>query len=66
MDDIRLFETDGDFLVLEAQDGQKFRLLIDDTIRSSVKREKMQQLDSVSITPAKFKKRFAMAQRLTN
>lgn len=51
MDDIRLFETDGDFLVLEAQDGQKFRLLIDDTIRSSVKREKMQQLDSVSITP---------------
>jgi hypothetical protein len=51
MDDIRLFETDGDYLVLEAQDGQKFRLLIDDTVRSSVKREKLQQLDSVSITP---------------
>ena len=51
MDDIRLFETDGDFLVLEAQDGQKFRLLIDDTVRSSIKREKLQQLDSVSITP---------------
>jgi hypothetical protein len=51
MDDIRLFETDGDFLVLEAQDGQKFRLLIDDTVRSSIKREKMQLLDSVSITP---------------
>lgn len=51
MDDIRLFETDGDFLVLEAQDGQKFRLLIDDTVRSSIKREKLQQLDSVNITP---------------
>ena len=51
MDDIRLFETDGDFLVLEAQDGQKFRLLIDDTVRSSIKREKLQQLDSISITP---------------
>lgn len=51
MDDIRLFETDGDFLVLEAQDGQKFRLLIDDTVRSSIKREKIQQLDSISITP---------------
>ncbi len=51
MDDIRLFETDGDFLVLEAQDGQKFRLLIDDAVRSSIKREKLQQLDSITITP---------------
>ena len=51
MDDIRLFETDGDFLVLEAQDGQKFRLLIDEAVRSSIKREKLQQLDSISITP---------------
>lgn len=51
MDDIRLFETDGDFLVLEAQDGQKFRLLIDDTVRSSIKREKLQKLDSINITP---------------
>jgi hypothetical protein len=51
MDDIRLFETDGDFLVLEAQDGQKFRLLVDETVRSSIKREKIQQLDSITITP---------------
>ena len=51
MDDIRLFETDGDFLVLEAQDGQKFRLLIDETVRSSVKREAKPALDDVSITP---------------
>jgi hypothetical protein len=51
MDDIRLFETDGDFLVLEAQDGQKFRLLIDDAVRSSIKRDKIQQLDSITITP---------------
>lgn len=51
MDDIRLFETDGDFLVLEAQDGQKFRLLIDETVRSSVKREAKPSLDDVSITP---------------
>jgi hypothetical protein len=51
MDDIRLFETDGDFLVLEAQDGQRFRLLIDETVRSSVKREAKPALDDVSITP---------------
>lgn len=51
MDDIRLFETDGDYLVLEAQDGQKFRLLIDESVRSSVKRESQPRLDSISITP---------------
>lgn len=51
MDDIRLFETDGDFLVLEAKDGQKYRLLIDESIRTSIKREPMQKLDAVSITP---------------
>lgn len=51
MDDIRLFETDGDYLVLEAQDGQKYRLLVDDTVRSSVKKEQIAQLDSITITP---------------
>lgn len=51
MDDIRLFETDGDYLVLEAQDGQKYRLLVDDTVRSSVKKERIALLDSVTITP---------------
>lgn len=51
MDDIRLFETDGDYLVLEAQDGQKFRLLVDDSVRSSVKKEQIARLDSIEITP---------------
>ena len=51
MDDIRLFETDGDFLVLEAQDGQKFRLLVDESVRSSIKKEPRIALDSISITP---------------
>lgn len=51
MDDIRLFETDGEYLVLEAQDGQKFRLLVDDSVRSSVKKEPLARLDSIQITP---------------
>jgi hypothetical protein len=51
MDDIRLFETDGDYLVLEAQDGQKYRLLVDEGIRSSIKREPKVHLDSITITP---------------
>ena len=51
MDDIRLFETDGEYLVLEAQDGQKFRLLVDDSVRSSIKKEPVTRLDSIQITP---------------
>ena len=51
MDDIRLFETDGDYLVLEAQDGQKYRLLVDDSVRSSVRKESLPQLDTITITP---------------
>lgn len=51
MEDIRLFESDGDFLVLEAQDGQKFRLLLDENVRASVKRETKAVLDGVTITP---------------
>ena len=51
MDDIRLVETDGDYLVVEATGGQKFRLLIDDSVRSAVKRETPQSLDDLTMTP---------------
>ena len=51
MDDIRLLETDGDYLVLEANGGQKFRLLLDDSVRSAVKREPTQALDDLTMTP---------------
>ncbi|WP_296631287.1 septation protein SepH [Rhodoluna sp.] len=51
MDDIRLIETDGDYLVVEANGGQKFRLLIDDSVRSAVKREAPQALDDLTMTP---------------
>ncbi len=51
MEDIRLFGNDGDYLILEALDGQKFRLLPDDSLKSALKREVHSNLDSISITP---------------
>ncbi|BDS49087.1 septation protein SepH [Rhodoluna sp. KAS3] len=51
MDDIRFIEAEGDFLVLESTDGQRFRLLADDQIRSALRREAAPKLDAVKMTP---------------
>lgn len=51
MDDIRLFGSDGDYLILEALDGQKFRLIADESLKSAIKREVHSKLDSISLTP---------------
>lgn len=51
MEDIRLFGNDGDYLILEALDGQKFRLMSDDSLRSALKNDARSKLDSVSLSP---------------
>ncbi|MEO0067181.1 MAG: hypothetical protein RJB63_306 [Actinomycetota bacterium] len=51
MQDIRLVGNDGEYLNLETQSGDKFRLVLDDSLRSAVKRDTSVQLDSVSISP---------------
>jgi hypothetical protein len=51
MQDIRLVDNDGEYLNLETQGGEKFRLVLDDSLRSAVKRESQVALDSVSISP---------------
>ncbi|MFM6939650.1 MAG: septation protein SepH, partial [Rhodoluna sp.] len=51
MQDIRLVGNDGEYLNLETQSGDKFRLLLDDSLRAAVKRDSSVQLDAVSITP---------------
>lgn len=51
MQDIRLVDNDGEYLNLETQGGEKFRLVLDDSLRSAIKRETQVQLDSVSISP---------------
>ena len=51
MQDIRLVDNDGEYLNLETQGGEKFRLVLDDTLRSAIKRDTSSQLDTVSISP---------------
>lgn len=51
MDDIRLFGNDGDYLILEALDGQKFRLISDDSLKSAIRRDTHSKLDAISLTP---------------
>jgi len=51
MQDIRLVGNDGEYLNLETQTGEQFRLVLDDTVRAAVKRENTAPLDQISITP---------------
>lgn len=51
MQDIRLVDSDGEYLNLETQGGEKFRLVLDDSLRSAIKRDISIQLDAVSISP---------------
>jgi hypothetical protein len=51
MKDIRFLGSDGDFLLLEDADGQRFRLLLDDSIRRAIRNESPQMLDQPKLTP---------------
>jgi len=51
MQDIRLVGNDGEYLNLETQDGDKFRLVLDESLRAAVKRDNSLKLDSISISP---------------
>jgi hypothetical protein len=51
MKDIRFLGSDGDFLLLEDSEGQKFRLLIDESIRRSIRNDQNQRLDQPTLTP---------------
>lgn len=51
MKDIRFLGSDGDFLLLEDSEGQKFRLLLDQTLRSAIRNEVPQMLDQPRLSP---------------
>ena len=51
MQDIRFVGNDGEYLNLETQSGDKFRLVLDESLRAAVKRDNSVHLDSVSISP---------------
>ena len=51
MKDMRFLGSDGDFLLLEDSDGQKYRLLLDSPLRRAIKNEDPQILDQPKLTP---------------
>ena len=51
MQDIRFLDTDGEILILEGDDGLKFRLLIDETLRKAIRHDPTLRLDSSAISP---------------
>ena len=51
MKDIRFLGSDGDFLLLEDSEGQKFRLLLDQPLRSAIRNEVPQMLDQPRLSP---------------
>ena len=51
MKDMRFLGSDGDFLLLEDSEGQKYRLVLDEAIRRSVRNDQNQRLDQPTLTP---------------
>jgi hypothetical protein len=51
MKDIKFLGSDGDFLLLEDSEGQRYRLLVDEAIRRASRGEIGQRLDEPSISP---------------
>ena len=51
MQELRLSGADGDFLKLETQDGQKFQLAIDESLKSAVRNHTTFDKSSVTLSP---------------
>ena len=51
MKDIKFSGTDGDYLLLETAEGQRYRLLLDDAVRRASRGESSNQLDAPTISP---------------
>jgi hypothetical protein len=51
MKDIKFLGTDGDFLLLETAEGQRYRLLLDDSVRRAIRGESGNRLDAPGISP---------------
>ena len=51
MKDIKFLGSDGDFLLLEDSEGQRFRLLLDQSVRSAIRNESPRMLDEPRLNP---------------
>ncbi|CAB4627665.1 unannotated protein [freshwater metagenome] len=51
MKDIKFLGSEGDFLLLEDSEGQRYRLLVDEAVRRASKGDSTDRLDAPTITP---------------
>lgn len=51
MRDIKLISQDGDYLILEDSEGQKYRLLLDETLRGLGRGQNQPKLDDPQLSP---------------
>lgn len=51
MKDIKFLGTDGDFLLLESSDGERYRLLVDEALRRASRGDPLEKLDAPTISP---------------
>ena len=57
MDEIRFTEASDDYLVLETADGLKFKLQIDDQVRSAIRRSFTPNVSSANVSPREIQER---------
>lgn len=51
MKDIKFLGTDGDFLLLETPEGQRYRLLLDDSLKRAIRGDATDRLDAPKLSP---------------
>lgn len=66
MKDIKFLGTDGDFLLLESSEGQRFRLLVDDLLRRSIKGDNQHRLDAPSISPREIQEEIRVGRTIAD
>jgi hypothetical protein len=51
MDDLRISSTDGEHLILESQEGTRYKLLIDDTLKSAIRNASVTSPSEIKLSP---------------
>ncbi len=65
MDDLRISATDGEFLILESQDGSRHRLLIDDSLKAAVRASTSNRAAEITLSPREIQSAIRSGESLT-